>query len=127
MTGHRDARRFGLSVGGVLALGALLAAWRGRPGVAAVVGLGALGLLGGAALAPRLLATPSRHWMRVAHALAWLNTRVLLALFFALVITPVGVALRIGGWDPLARRRRGARTGWVPCRPRDARHYERMY
>ena len=42
--------------------------------------------------------------MKFAHALGWVNTRILLFLFFYLVITPVAVAARLLGKDLLAQR-----------------------
>lgn len=42
--------------------------------------------------------------MKFAHALGWVNTRILLFLFFYLVITPVAVVTRLIGKDLLAQR-----------------------
>ena len=52
--------------------------------------------------------------MRFAFVLAWINTRVLLTLFFLLVITPVGVIMRLlrkGSAGPAASTGRGEVTG----------------
>jgi hypothetical protein len=124
-----DERRFGLSVGAVLGLLALIAHWRGRTEGALALGVVAAVLLGAGLVAPRLLRGPSRLWMRLGHGLAWINTRVLLTLFFVLAIMPMGLVLRAGGRDVLGRRGRRARVGWAPypARRRDPRHYERMY
>ncbi|MEW6687574.1 MAG: SxtJ family membrane protein [Pseudomonadota bacterium] len=43
-------------------------------------------------------------WMRLAHVLAWVNTRVLLFLVFLLVILPTALVLKALGRDPLRRR-----------------------
>ncbi len=45
-----------------------------------------------------------KGWMAFAYALGWVNTRILLVLFFFLVITPVSLVLRMIGKDPLLRR-----------------------
>lgn len=38
-------------------------------------------------------------WMKLALALAWINTRILLGLFFYLVLTPIGLLMRLFGKD----------------------------
>ena len=47
---------------------------------------------------------------------------------FVVVFVPLGVAWRLFGKDPLARKRR-ANRGWTPypVRYRDRQHYSRMY
>ena len=55
---------------------------------------------GRAALAP-----VERGWSLLAHALGWVNTRILLALVFFVVLAPVALVMRAFGKDPLERRR----------------------
>lgn len=56
-----------------------------------------------------------RGWMKFAHALGWVNTRILLSLFFFLIITPVAVAMRLLGKDILDQRLDpGTETYWIP-------------
>ncbi|MCK5572015.1 MAG: hypothetical protein KAJ12_04615 [Bacteroidetes bacterium] len=43
-------------------------------------------------------------WMKFAYALAWVNTRVLLSLFYYLVMTPTGLVMRLLGKDFLDER-----------------------
>lgn len=121
-------RSFGLSVGGVLCGIAALLLWRHRIARAEVIGgLGAVLVVLGW-LRPRLLAWPSALWWRFAKALAYVNTRLLLTVLFALVLTPIGLLWRLTGKDPLARRR-SRYVGWTtyPARYRDRKHYDRMY
>jgi hypothetical protein len=118
---------FGLGVGGVcVALGAWLW-WRGSPTIGPVLLVTGTLLVGLGLVAPMALRVPNRIWWRVALVLGWVNTRILLTLFFAVVLTPVGVVRRIFGHNPL----RGARvqTNWTPYPPRrrDARHFERLF
>jgi len=40
-------------------------------------------------------------WMKFAYALAWVNTRILLSLFYYLVMTPTGLVMRLLGKDIL--------------------------
>jgi len=85
-------------------------------------------LVGMAYAAPAVLRVPNRVWWRCAQALGWVNSRILLTLFFALVITPIAVAMRVFGRQPL-RPDKGATTTWAiySARCRDPRHYERMF
>ena len=121
-------RSFGVSVGAVLCVIAGLLAWRGLIERAEVIGaigvlLFALGLV-----LPSTLTYPSALWWRFARALGYVNARVLLTLLFVAVLTPVGLAWRLTGRDPLTRRREKW-PGWspYPARYRDSKHYTRMY
>lgn len=99
----REIRNFGL----LFALLALLAGvwflWKGWGGWEWLAGLAGFFLLTG--LAVRSVLRPVYiGWMYFAQVLAWVNTRVILTLFFYLVMTPVGLALRLLGKDPMHRR-----------------------
>ncbi len=43
-------------------------------------------------------------WMRLAYALGWLNTRIILLIIFYIVFTPIGLALRLFRVDLLDRK-----------------------
>jgi len=49
-------------------------------------------------------------WLAAAHGLGWLNTRILLGLFYYSVVSPVGLVMRLFGRDPLDRK-------WLPNQP----------
>ena len=118
-------RSFGLSVGSVCLAAALLGVWRGRLAVAApLLAVGILLVVCGYFASP-VLRVPNRVWWRFAQALGWINARIILTVFFALVLTPVGVVMRMLGRNPL--RVRDTRTNWSPARRRDARHYEHLF
>jgi hypothetical protein len=117
-------------VGGVFVL---LGAWwtlRGRFASVApyTAGLGILLMVLGA-IAPRALYWPNRGWMALAEALSFVSTRIVLAVVFFIVMTPIGVVKRLTGWDPLRRRMAPAPSYWRAYseRQRDSRHYEKMY
>lgn len=121
-------RSFGVSVGGVLCLIAVVLVWRGRLTRAEWVGgVGAVLLVLGLA-GPSLLKWPSAGWWRFAKALGYVNARILLTVLFGLVLTPLGLLWRVTGKDPLTRRRERW-SGWstYPDRYRNPKHYERMY
>ncbi len=116
-------------MGGVFAvLGALLL-WRHRTvaGTVAVSLGGSLLLL--AAAAPALLAGPHRAWLAFARALGRVNSAVFLFLTFFLVLTPLGIVLRLFGRDELRRRGPAPTSMWTPYpgRNRDPRHYETIW
>jgi len=110
-----DYRKFGVSVGCVLLVFSALMIWLTKPTAAWVLGAaGAFLLLAGLAL-PAALALPYRAWMGLAHALGWFNTRLLLIVVFFLVLTPLGLLIRLLGkrpldmkWDPEAD------SYWIP-------------
>ena len=73
--------------------------------VAAII-LFACGIIGGLVT----LALPHaglrlyRAWMHAAQPIGWTIARVTLAIAYFLVITPIGLALRLAGRDPMQRR-----------------------
>jgi hypothetical protein len=52
-------------------------------------------------------------WMRLAVALGYVNSRVLLTLMYYLVFTPYGVVSRLVRRDPLCRRGKAEESYWV--------------
>ena len=126
---HTSARRNALWV--VVAL-AVLAAWnvhRHRLLLTEVLGGLALALCLVALLSPSWTERFNRGWMAFAAALGYVNSRVLLSLVYYLVVTPVGVVMRLAGHDPLHRRRPQQESYWVPREvPRQSRSgFERPF
>ena len=127
---YRAESEFGLLVGGVLVA---LGGWwlyRGRfPTLAPVLAnTGALLVLLGW-LYPKSLVWPNRLWMGMAEAMGFVMTRVILGVVFFLVVTPIGLARRLFGGDPLGRRGARIESYWKPYTERrsDPKHYEKMY
>jgi hypothetical protein len=120
-------RSFGLSVGmASVAFGALLT-WRGHDRTGAVVAITGVVLLGGGLLAPAALRVPNRVWWRFASLLGWINSRILLTLFFVVVLTPAGCLMRLFGRSPLRSIRPDTNWSGYDERRRDSRHYEHLY
>ena len=123
-------RRFGFSVGGVFLAIGLFLRWRGYLTVGTGLAVpGGLLILGGL-LVPRWLVPVERRWMAVAGAVGAFNARVILSIFYYLIITPVGLVMRLFGRDPLDRRLRTGDSYWqkrspeqAPSRERYARQY----
>ena len=126
----RAEREFGLIVGGVLSLLSLWWLYRGKfPGVSpGTIVIGAALILLGLTL-PQALIWPNKAWMALAEVLAFVSTRIILAVVFFGIVTPIGVVKRLFGWDPLHRRAAAADSYWRPYaeRQRDTRHYEKMF
>jgi len=101
---RKEQRKFGLTIGAAFAvLGLLRWAIGGFAHfpqyfliLAAV--LCALGLIAPKALQPLFVV-----WIKLAIALNWVMTRVMLSLAFYLMITPVRLIIRLFGDDPLKR------------------------
>jgi hypothetical protein len=121
-------RSFGLSVGGVLCLLAAIFLWRGSTVRAEVFGAVGAFLVVFGFVYPPVLKWPSAAWWRFAHALGYMNARIILTVLFGIVLVPLGVIWRLTGRDPLGRRR-DKWVGWCPypVRYRDRKHYARMF
>lgn len=108
-------------------MAALIAWWRAHPVVAGVLaGPGVLLVLFGL-VAPSVLRVPNLVWWRFAQTLGWVNARVLLTAFFALVLTPAGVIMRLLGRNPLRGAAASSNWGLYPARRSDPKHYEHLY
>lgn len=124
----RDWRVFGVSLAASLTLVLTFLAWRGalRPAAAAALALAPAALALLAVAAPRALRPVYRAGMHAGHALGLVMGRVLLAVLFAAVVTPLGLLLRALGKDLLRLRRpRAGETCWRPARRRGA--LDRMF
>ncbi len=67
---------------------------------------------------------------RVAHAIGWFNTRLLLGVMFYLIFTPLGVLMRLFGHDLLRQKvDRNVKTYWITReeKPFDKEHYKRQF
>lgn len=99
---RRELRKFGLTGGGIVAvLFGLLLPWlfsRAFPTWPWIVA----GVLGGAGLlAPAWLGPVYRVWMGFGRVMGAINSRIILGLFFFVIVTPVGFVMRLFGWDPM--------------------------
>lgn len=102
-----EGQRFGLTVGtALLALGVLLLFWRHKQVTGTIIGgLGAVLLLAALAVPTRL--GPIRHgWMALATALSKVTTPIFMGVVFFLVLTPIGLLMRLLGHKPLVHQPR---------------------
>ncbi|MGQ0675767.1 MAG: SxtJ family membrane protein [Rhodospirillales bacterium] len=111
-------RAFGFVFGGFFALLTLLNLWRGWSGWGwAFAGL-ALAFAAAALFAPGVLAPFNRLWLKLGLVLHKAVTPIVMAMLFYLVITPMGVAMRLMGKDFLRLKRDPeAKSYWIERRP----------
>jgi hypothetical protein len=124
----KELRNFGLLLGAIIA--ALFAVWpllRHREMrlwpwiVAAILWLGAL-------IMPASLRYLHRGWTRLGHGLGWINTKVILTLLYAILVVPLGMAMRLFGRDPMARKFNPELESYrIESAPRPHKHMERPF
>ena len=128
-TDAKTLRKFGFVVGGVFVLLGGLFFLRHKahwpyfvwPGAALIV-LGAI--------FPRALKWIYLAWMTLAVLLGFIASHVLLAVFFYLVIFPIGLLARLVGKDFLSLKLdRGAKSYWLKRSdaPKSAADYEKQF
>ena len=128
-TDPRTMRKFGLVVGGVLLALGLLFLLRHKAHWPYFAWPGAALMAFGAAL-PRALKQVYLAWMSVAVVLGFVMSKVILTLFFFLVMMPVGLFARLFGKDFLGLKLdRSARSYWIPRekKVKSAADYERQF
>jgi hypothetical protein len=54
---------------------------------------------------PGLLRPVYTTWMKIGHAIGWVNTRIILGVLFYLLVLPMGLVMRLFGKDPMAREK----------------------
>ena len=96
----KDLRNFGMLVGGVfIVLGALLF-WYGKGTAPYFLGVGGALFCCGLVF-PTLLKPLQKVWMALAVMMGFIMTRVILALLYFIVITPLGIGFRLFDKRPL--------------------------
>ena len=66
------------------------------------------------AFAPTLLRPVFNLWLKIAHAIGWFNTQVLLTIVFILVFIPTGLIMRLFRKDPMKRKMVAEGSYWEP-------------
>ena len=129
-TEAQEARRFGVILPIVLAALAGVSLWRGHPASAKVlVGLGGVALVAAFAV-PALWLRFFRAWMALAEIMGFVMTRVILGVFFFVILTPIGLVMRLFGRDALNTKfRDGLPTYWIDKEPVESsfERYEKQF
>ena len=124
----RDLRSFGLLLAVFVGIVGGLSWWRtGLVPYAIWGGGGLLALVYG--LVPALRRPVYVGWTYAAFPIGWTVSHLLLGLIYFGVITPIGIALRALGRDPLTRRfDPAARSYWIRYSPqRDVARYFKQF
>jgi hypothetical protein len=125
----KEVRHFGYLVGGVLIILAGLSWWRdGKIPWPVLAGAGAL-LIVMTLLKLPVMRPIYKYWMKFAHVLGWVMTRVILSVFFYIAITPIGLIMRLTGHDPLQKKAVPKESYWEPRerRPLDPNQYRKQF
>ena len=116
-----SGRRFGLSVGVAFLVLTAVLMWRDHRTAMTVTGsIGAVLVLGGF-LTPTLLFPVERAWMAMAHAISKVTTPIFLGIVFFLVVTPIGMVVRVFSGSPLRHKGSGDRGFWFPTAEDEAK------
>lgn len=122
-------RNFGLVVGGALLLLAAFLFWRADWQAGTLVmalGVGGLTLVITGLLVPGALRPLYPVWMTLALVLGTIMTAVLLTAVFYLIVTPIGLLMRLAGKDPMNRRPDPKQaTYWIKRAP-ESNHPSRL-
>lgn len=99
----KTLREFELMMGGIFLVITALFFLRHRHVSAPLAFIAGVFLISAFAL-PSALKPVYAVWMKAAFILGWINTRVILALLFYLVFTPIGLVMRLMRMDLLERK-----------------------
>ena len=106
-------------------------AWRHYPSIASYVLMGViLIMLPLIAFSPIILRPVFKLWLKVAHALGWFNTQVLLSIVFIFIFIPTGLVMKLFRKDPMKRKMLVEETYWEPYEIeglKDKGRYERQF
>jgi hypothetical protein len=127
--GRRELKQFALLWIGFFGLIGAYCLWaNGSPSAATAFWIVAAAGLAGYAF-PNLLRPVYILWMALALPIGWVVSHLLLLAVFYLVVTPIGLMMRLVGYDPLKRQiDRSAKSYWTPHDPAaDPARYFKQY
>ena len=108
----RALRNFGLLFSGIFSIAAAVMVWKGSALWTAAAAAAGMALLAGLAF-PRALLYPYVGWMTFALLVGSIMTRLVLAAVYFVVMTPIGLLLKLTGKDMLDRKiDKNANTYW---------------
>lgn len=107
----KHLRKFGFVMSIPLMLLAAFLFYKGRPAAPYLLAPGAL-LVVLALVAPALLDPIERGWMWFALRLQVVTTTIILSIAFYLIVTPIGLYMRLRGRDLLKLRKNDGGTYW---------------
>jgi hypothetical protein len=96
-------RKFGLTLGAAFAGLTLLSWWRGKHVSFEVTATLSALLIIAAIVVPSKLVAVERAWMRLAELMSSVTTPIFLGIVYYVVFTPIGLAMRLAGRQPMNR------------------------
>jgi hypothetical protein len=125
----KSLRKFGLSVGAVFCLLALWMFLKNHfPLPLTILGIVGVLLMVMGLIVPKALKEIYKVWMGMAFAIGWVVSRILLAILFFLVITPIGFIAHLFGNEFMDIKTNRVRdTYWVRRNKNKKINYEKMY
>jgi len=127
----KGLRQFGLMLGSILSVvfGFFLPwswKWESQPNLV-WIGIG-FAVVTWALIAPDSMRSLYRSWMRVALKIGHVVNSVILAIVYFIVITPIGIVMRMMGKDPMHLRLDEKVASYrIISKVRDRTHVERPY
>lgn len=107
-----EGRKFGFTVGAAFLVLAAITWWRDHAVLLRVFGSVGIALIAAGVLIPGLLGPVQRAWMGLAHAISKVTTPIVMGIVFFVVITPVGLLMRLFGRNPI-RHQAVDRSYWA--------------
>ncbi len=125
---NKELRQFGLLVGGVFAvIGLWPVVFRGESSRPWAMILGSLLIVLGV-IVPQSLKQVHHGWMKIGHVLGSINTKIILGIIYYLLITPMGLVMRLMGKDSMHRvLAKEATTYRVVRAPRSPQHMRNQF
>jgi len=100
-----EGQKFSVTVGvAFLVLAGLLHFWRHRETAGAIFGALGVLLIVAALAVPTRLGPVQRAWMGLAHAISKVTTPIFMGIVFFVVMTPIGLLMRLFGRRALVHR-----------------------
>lgn len=109
----KQIRQFSVAMGVFLSIIGSISLYKDGNAYPYLYGIGGAFALIGLAL-PAVIKPVFRLWMKIAHALGWFNTRLLLSIVYFFIFAPIGLITRLLRIDFLDRKfpRTEAATYW---------------
>ena len=125
----KSLRKFGLSVGAVFCILALWMFLKNHfPLALSILGIVGVLLMVMALTIPKALKEIYKVWMGMAFAIGWVVSRIILAILFFLVVTPIGFIAQLFGKEFMdIRKNKRRNTYWIERNERKKINYEKMY
>ena len=128
----QELRKFGLVTGALIIffIGGFLP-WWGHKDILSwqkiTLPLGSL-FIGWALIHPESLVWVHKPWMFIAEKIGWVNTRIIMTIFFYVILMPIGMIMRMAGKDPMARKFDSQLSSYrIKNEPQPKEHMETPY